>query len=254
VEVTANGTLVSIPGGIQPTIDDYDVYGSCIYRSKTSGRQYLFVNAKTAQYLQYELTATADGTLVTTLVRTFTGGNGGQVEGCQTDEDNGWIFLGEEPYGLWRYNAEPDSDPTPILIDSIDGNIFADVEGVTLIPEHNPNEGYILISCQGVSAYNIYKRAAPHEYVATFTVTKSADGSVDAVSNTDGLSAVGTSLGPDFPRGLVVVHDDTNELPGGGAAAEASFKLISLEKILAAEPIKGLNLMDQVDNAWNPRA
>ncbi|KAK3307150.1 uncharacterized protein B0T15DRAFT_553574 [Chaetomium strumarium] len=80
-EITANGTLAPIPGGVQPTLAKYKVYGSCAYRSPASGKQYLFVNAKSAEYLQYELTATANGTLVTTLARSFYAGSGGQVEG-----------------------------------------------------------------------------------------------------------------------------------------------------------------------------
>ena len=82
----SNGTLTEVPGGVQPVEEDYTVYGSCTYRSPTSGKQYLFVNEKSARYLQYELTSTKNGTLETTLVRDFTGGSGGQVEGCVTDE------------------------------------------------------------------------------------------------------------------------------------------------------------------------
>ncbi|KLU84394.1 3-phytase [Magnaporthiopsis poae ATCC 64411] len=204
-EMHPNGTLTDIPGGSQPLPPKYKVYGSCTYLSPKTGKQYLFVNEKSARYLQYELTATANGTLQTTLVRDFIAGNGGQVEGCVTDEQNGWLFLGEEPVALWR-------------------------------------------------SYAVYRRAEPHEYVTTFQIVKSADGQVDAVSNTDGITAVGTALGPDFPYGLVVVHDDANELPGGGTSEDASFKLISLEEILGAKPLQSLNLLDDVDHEWNPRA
>ncbi|KAK3294131.1 uncharacterized protein B0H64DRAFT_343295 [Chaetomium fimeti] len=76
-EITANGTLTTIPGGSQPTPPDYEVYGSCTYRSPTTQKQYLFVNEKSAKYLQYELTATEDGTLTTTLLA---GGQGTSEE------------------------------------------------------------------------------------------------------------------------------------------------------------------------------
>ncbi|CAI4214956.1 unnamed protein product [Parascedosporium putredinis] len=254
-EIISNGTLTEIPGGIQPTVDDYSVYGSCVYRSRTTGKQYLFVNEKSARYFQYELSSTANGTLETTLVRDFVGGSGGQVEGCVTDEDNGWIFLGEEPSALWRYDAEPDSEEPGVRVAYVgDGLLNADVEGVTLVPGKTADEGFVLVSTQGVSAYNIYRRAAPHAYVGTFTIARSADGQIDAVSNTDGIAAVGNALGPDFPHGLVVVHDDSNELPGGGTSDESSFKLVSLESILGAEPLASLGLLDEVDAEWDPRA
>ena len=204
--MSSNGTLRAIAGGVQPTKDDYDVYGSCVYRSRSTGKQYLFVNAKTAEYLQFELTWVNDA-LHTTLVRNFTGGSGGQVEGCVSDEPNGWVLIGEEPYGLWRYGAEPDDDVSSgVLIDSVDGGMYADVEGVTLVEGASAHDGFILVSQQGVSAYNVYQRAPPHAFVETFTIHANPKKGIDAVTNTDGIAAIGTFLGSSFPKGLVVVR------------------------------------------------
>jgi 3-phytase len=256
-EITANGTLATTPGGSQPTPEEYEVYGSCTYRSPTTHKQYLFVNAKSSQYLQYELTATEDGTLTTTLVRSFFAGSGGQVEGCVSDEQNGFVFIGEEQHALWRYDAEPtDANPTGVAVATVgDGHLRADVEGVTLVYGKTKDEGFIIVSTQGVSAYNVYKRKAPHEFVMTFTIVAGKDGLVDAVSNTDGITAVGTGLGAKFPKGLVVVHDDANELAGGkGTSAEASFKLLPLDKVLGADVVKQLGLLNQVESNWDPRA
>ncbi|KAH8150331.1 uncharacterized protein LAJ45_05542 [Morchella importuna] len=252
-EITSSGELISIPGGTQPTtVEDFDVYGSCVYRSYISGKQYLFVNSKTSEYLQFELTSTVDGTLNTTLVRTFMGGNGGQVEGCVADDENGFLILGEEPYGLWRYDAEPNGTDEGYLIDHVNtgGNLIADVEGVTLIYGETSTDGYIFVSCQGVSAYNVYQRAHPNEYVMTFSIIA---GSVDGVTNTDGITAVGTSLGSIFPRGLIVVHDDVNEESNGTASSEAAFKLVDLGDVLDAGVTKHMGLLGSVNQGWNPR-
>ncbi|KAI2602441.1 3-phytase [Hypoxylon sp. NC1633] len=248
-EMTSNGTLQAIAGGVQPTKADYDVYGSCVYRSRKSGKQYLFVNAKSAEYLQYELTW-RDNVLQTNLVRNFTGGAGGQVEGCVSDEANGWIVIGEEPHALWRYGAEPDDESTEgfIIGEVGDGKMYADVEGVTLVEGPSADEGFIIVSQQGVSAYNVYRRAAPHDYVETFTIYENPEKGIDAVTNTDGIAAVGAALGDAFPSGLIVVHDDANQLPEGGTSDKASFKLVSLGDVL------GDGLMEQVDTNWNPRA
>jgi 3-phytase len=45
----------------------------------------------------------------------------------------------------------------------------------------------------------------------------------------------------------VVVHDDANELKGGGTSEEASFKLVSLADVLGGE------LLEKVDKEWDPR-
>ncbi|ROT37182.1 3-phytase [Sodiomyces alkalinus F11] len=258
-EMTPEGILTDIPGGIQPSHVEDAVYGSCVYRSKKTGKQYLFVNEKSGRYRQLELTSTPNGTLETTLVREFVAGAGGQVEGCVADDDNGWLFLGEEPSGLWRYGAEPgpdaDADDPPFRIDWVgDGTIWGDVEGVTLVQGKTPDRGFILVSSQGVNAFNVYRRAHPHERVMTFTVAASADGRIDAVTNADGVAAVPVHLGPAFPHGLVVVHDDANELPGGGTDEHASYKLIGLGEILGAEAFRELNLLDEIDPSWDPRA
>lgn len=236
-------------------VEGYTVYGSCTYRSPETGKQYLFVNEKSARYLQYELTSTANGTLQTALVRDFTGGAGGQVEGCVTDEENGWLFLGEEPSALWRYGAEPDSGEEGVRVAYVgDGTMHGEVEGVTLVVGDGPDKGFVIVSMQGVSAYGVYRRAEPHEYVATFTISASSDGQIDAVTNTDGVTAVGTALGTRFPHGLLVVHDDSNELPDGGTSDESSFKLVSLEKVLGSEALAELDLLDDVDASWDPRS
>lgn len=243
-----------IDGGIQPSDVEDELYGSCVYRSKSSGRQFLFVNEKSARYMQYELTASPNGTLHTTLVREFVGGSGGQVEGCVTDEDNGWLILGEEPSALWRYDAEPEGSDEGYRIGYVgDGILYGDVEGVTLVQGETSDEGYLIVSCQGVSAYVVYERAEPHRYVTTFTISDSADGQIDHVTNTDGLAAVPNNLGPQFPNGVLVVHDDTNELPEGGAHVFASYKIIGLDKVLGAPPLLELGLMDQLDRDWDPR-
>ncbi|KAF2125386.1 thermostable phytase [Dothidotthia symphoricarpi CBS 119687] len=241
VEVTSTGSLQTIAGGTQLLPENYEPYGSCTYRSPKTHKQFLFVNNKEAKYLQFELTSAANGTLQTTLVREFTGGSGGQVEGCVADEASGYIFLGEEPSGIWRYEAEPDSSNEGVQIAKVGENgLHADVEGLTLIPNRNGTGGYIFVSSQGISAYLVYQRAPPHEYVMTFSIVENKKESIDHVSNTDGIAAVGHYLNADFPCGLFVTHDDANELVEGGTGDQASFKLVSLVDVIGEERCRTL--------------
>jgi 3-phytase len=198
------------------------------------------VNNKKAEYLQYELTSTTNGTLQIKLVRDFIGGSGGQVEGCVAAA--GYIFLGEEPSGIWRYDAEPTGSSTGIQVAKVGdaSGLQADVEGITLVPAKSGPGGYIMVSSQGISAYKVYERAPPHKFVLTFTVVENEKKGIDAVSNTDGIAAVGNALNKDFPYGLFVTHDDANQLAEGGTASEASFKLASLVDILGEERAKKL--------------
>ncbi|KAF2113610.1 hypothetical protein BDV96DRAFT_601098 [Lophiotrema nucula] len=227
-EINSTGLLTPIAGGVQPTLQDYEVYGSCTYTSLKTNKTFLFVNNKDAEYLQYKLSYT-NSSLQTTLVRNFTGGSGGQVEGCVADDAAGFLFLGEESEGIWRYDAEPDGSPTGFQIAKAgDGKLAADVEGITLVTAEAGPDGYLMVSSQGESKYVVYERAPPHAYVLTFTIVDNDEDGIDHVSNTDGITAVANALNSDFPGGLFATHDDANELPDGGTAEQASFKLLSL--------------------------
>lgn len=220
-----------------------------MYRSPTSGKYYVFINSKTSEYLQYELGWSSGDELTATLVRSFMAGSGGQVEGCVVDDFNGHLFLGEEPKALWRYDAEPEAGSTPegFQVDVVgSGTLNPDVEGVTLVYGKNNSTGYLFVSTQGQSAYNVYALAPPHKFLFTFTIAANKEAGIDAVTNTDGITAIGTGLGPDFPMGMIVFHDDANQLPDGSTSKDASFKAVPLEDILG-------DLMEDVDTEYNPR-
>jgi len=234
-QINSEGVLAPIDGGSQALPEDFSVYGSCVYHRTRDERFFLFANDKDATYLQYELTA-VNGTLATKLVRTFVIGTGTQPEGCVVDDENEVLFIGEEAFGLWKYPANPEDAATGILVDSVDktadGKMDADVEGMALVYGLTKDDGYLIVSMQGVSAYNMYERKAPHTFVKRFSIGTNMEAGVDAVTNTDGVAAVGNNLGGAFAGGLVVVHDDANQRPDGSTDAAASFKLVSLSDVL----------------------
>ena len=264
-KVESNGTLSEISGGTQPLPAKFSPYGSCVYHSPKDGSTYAFINSKTSEYLQLRISAALSSTgqpeLSSTLVRRFFAGTGGQVEGCVVDDENSLLLLGEEPLGLWAYPAEPDTNATAggYLIDDVNGKLDADVEGVAFIPGPTIDTGYILVSVQGMSAYNIYQRAAPHVFVMRFSLGDSEDGMVDRVTNTDGIAATGIDLGmEEFRYGVVVVHDDVNQKAAGGVDEDVSFKIVGVEGILGNKDALGKDrvkrLLADVGRHWDPRS
>ncbi|MEL7283186.1 MAG: phytase [Pseudomonadota bacterium] len=143
-----------------------------------------------------------------------------QLEGCAFDETQGLLFIGEEAFGLWAY-AYGDEAAEPYIVDSIaaSNGLVADVEGVSVY--WAPEGGYIVASAQEADRFVVYDRLPPHAPRGIFSVTGAADGSIDAVSHTDGLDVVSVSL-PGYPRGLLVVQDDGNPESG----VDQNFKLI----------------------------
>ena len=143
-----------------------------------------------------------------------------QLEGCVFDETQDLIFIGEEAFGIWSY-AYREADAEPQIVDSIaaSNGLVADVEGVSVY--YAPNGGYIVASAQEADRFVVYDRLPPHAPRGIFSITESADGSIDAVSHTDGLDVVSNPL-PGYPQGLLVVQDDGN--PDSGV--DQNFKLV----------------------------
>ena len=149
-----------------------------------------------------------------------------QLEGCVFDETQEKIFIGEEAFGLWSY-AYRDASAEPQIVDSIaaSNGLVADVEGVSIYWAQNG--GYIIASAQEADRYVVYDRLPPHAPRGIFSISESADGSIDAVSHTDGLDVVSAAL-PGYPKGLLVVQDDGNPQSG----VDQNFKLVDWAEVM----------------------
>lgn len=149
-----------------------------------------------------------------------------QLEGCVVDDTTGTIFIGEEEHGIWKLDLN-DSDSTPVSVDTIaDANgLVADVEGLSIWSGED-GAGYLVASAQAADRYVVYDLKSPHAPRGVFSITESADGSVDAVSHTDGLDVSSAAL-PGFPRGVLIVQDDANPVP----EVDQNFKVVGWAEV-----------------------
>ncbi len=230
-ELTA---LVDAP--ISPDFDE-EPYGLCLYRSSASGALYVFANDQGGAVEQWRLDGDGAG-MSGTRVRSWAVGS--QTEGCVADDANGWLFIGEEEVGIWRYGAEPDAPPEErVAVDRVGvgelegGHLASNVEGLSIYAPRvgGPDAGFLVASSQGNHTYIVYDRAPPHAYRGTFRVGEA--GAVDGVEDTDGLHVVSASVGPLYPMGLLVVQDGINVAPDGSLANQ-NFKLVSWQHVLDA--------------------
>ena len=108
--------------------------------------------------------------------------------------------------------------------------VISDVEGLALL--HGPNgQGALIVSVQGLNEYALFDRKTDR-YIGSFKLNH---GSSDPVTETDGLEIISTPLGPDYPNGLLVVHDHTNT-NSNAQVLNANYKLKSLTEILDLFP------------------
>lgn len=199
-------------------------YGFCMYHSRVSGKFYAFVTPiGSGSIEQFELSDNGAGKVDATLVRTLPVSS--ITEGCVADDELGHLYVGQEDVAIWKYGAEPGAGATRTSVDAAGaGRLVADIEGMTIAYGAN-GAGYLFVSSQGNSTIAIYDRSGNNPYIKSFSLA--ANGTIDAVTGTDGLDVTSLNAGPQFEEGLLVVHDDTNT---GGTTS--NLKYVPLSSVL----------------------
>jgi myo-inositol-hexaphosphate 3-phosphohydrolase len=227
---------------LRPVTDGSGVYptnsgeGLCLYNSSLTGDFTAFVITRPGQARQFLLTDNdADGLLEASLVREFAVGS--EAEGCVADDEAALVYIAEEDVGLWRYGAEPTASTARVLVDKVqpDGNLAADVEGVTLV-DTGGDGGYLLVSAQNTDnptqSYFVRYDRETNAFAGAFRIVNGT--AADGCTRTDGVTATATSLGAKYPNGVFVCQDDNNTTPGG--SGHQDFKLTRLEKVADLTP------------------
>jgi len=197
-----------------------NVYGMCMYRSKT-GKIYYIGTSKSGDVEQWEL-FDSNGKVDAKKVRNLKLGS--TVEGCVADDELGRLYVAEEAVGIWKFGAEPEAGSNGTLVDKVGaGNLFADVEGLA-IAYGKDGAGYLMVSSQGNHSYVVYRREGNNEFVKKFRIGNG--GGVDGCEETDGIDVTTANLGPAFPNGVFVVQDGFND------KGNQNFKLVPLQAIV----------------------
>ena len=164
------------------------------------------------------------------LITTFN--NGGESEGCVYDDQNRTLFISEEEVRgvLKAYRLDDSFDfSEPYIVDSRDGQIGGDPEGVSLYKTPN-NSGYLILSSQGDSKFNLYDRNYPYDYITSFRIGSSK--SIDNVTDTDGIETINFKLSDEYPEGIMIAQDGYNK--DGLWSKKQNFKFVSFLDVLEA--------------------
>lgn len=199
-------------------------YGFCMYHSRASGKFYAFVTPNgPGSIQQFELADNGAGKVDATLVRSLPISS--ITESCVADDELGQLYVGQEDAGVWKYGAEPDAGADRRSVDVVGaGRLEADIEGMSIAYVAD-GAGYLFVSSQGNSTIAVYDRSGSNLFLKSFAVD--ANGSVDAVTGTDGLDVTTGNAGPQFEQGLLVVHDESN-----ADGATSNLKYVPLSAVL----------------------
>lgn len=229
--------------GIEP-------YGLGLYHDPASDKFYAFVTSGNSPHhvRQFELTDGGNGKVNTTLVRTITNVTN-LAEGVVADDVKGVVYISQEDEGIFKYEAAPTAVQTRTTVALVGSNgLTADVEGLAIyptIPSHcNGSSGYLIASSQGNATFHLFSRDGDNAFLNAFAVGDNAAAGVDGLSGTDGIDVTNVALGPLFPNGFFIGHDDVDTDPDG--QDHENFKMVAWENLAT-----GGNLC--VDTSWHPR-
>jgi len=213
----------------------YQPYGTCL--GIVGGALYAYVSDRgpddtsPRNMYQYLLTRSGNSVSIGSPVRTVNVSS--VVEGMVVDDESGYWFCSQEDVGLYRYSADPASGATRTAVDTVgSGNLVADVEDVAIADTADGKK--LLVSSQGDNSYHVYDLATfAHEQ--RFTIARPSGGGL--VTGTDGLDVCIANLGPTFPHGLIVVHDDGLD-PSRFAFVDAALVFGEIPQLAAGPTIR----------------
>src|SRR5690606_38666248 len=140
---------------------------------------------------------------------------------CTADDATGDLYVAEQGVGFWRFDADPEAEVVPQLIDAVRlGHITEEAGGLAVY--NAGGASYLVGSDASANQFHVYDRTNDHTYVGSFTLAAGAN--VDGVEAAGGLNASSFAFSPNFPQGALVATDDEND---GGT----NYKLISWANI-----------------------
>ena len=177
----------------------------CLYRDARDTTLYAFVLGGAGQIAQYMI-AERNGAFDATHVRDLRVAS--EASYCTADDASGDLYVAEQGIGFWRFDANPEAEIVPQLIDAARlGRVTEEAGGVAV---YNAGAArYLVASDASSNQFHVYDRNADHAFVGTFTLA--ANGGVDGVEAAGGLNASSFGYGASFPQGVLIAMDDEND-------------------------------------------
>jgi 3-phytase len=174
--------------------------GACFYRSSQDGSLYAFALGDGGEIDQYLLFQPLSGRVDAKLMRRLHVAS--TVEHCVADDSTGQLYISEQAVGIWRFNAEPETEVLPVLVDAVRlGRITEEVAGLALY-DGGAGAKWLIASNASAGQLFVYDHAKDDSYVGVFSITSAGQ----AVGEPAGLFATSSAMGAS--QGALVVGDE----------------------------------------------
>ncbi|UAL12362.1 phytase [Caulobacter segnis] len=195
----ANGQVSAIDA--KPLMLGYSGEGVCLHRSVRDGSLYAFAMGRDGQLDQWLLYPTTDGKMDGRVVRRLRLSS--EAKFCVADDASGALYVAQAAVGVWRYDADPEAEPVPVIVDiNRLGHIAGEVGGLAIV---NGGKGadYLVAANTDAGVFNVYDRGAGDGFVGTF--------SAGAIENPSALFGLRAPVGPGLPAGGLLIADDRKQ-------------------------------------------
>ena len=205
----------------RPLTLGYAGEGLCLYKSVRNGALYAFTLGGEGQLDQWLLFQAADGTMDGRLVRRLHLSS--EAKYCVADDASGTLYIAQQAVGLWRYDADPEAEAVPTVVDiNRLGRIKGEVGGLAVL-NGGAQGNYLVAANADAGDYNVYDRNADDRFLGAFRIQASG---ADLVEGPSGLFGLRAPVGESLPAGALLVTDDRK--------AGANTQVLSWKDVAAA--------------------
>lgn len=240
-------------------IDGLEVAGAyegvCAYQSNLDGEAYIFLAKGSGKLEQWWLHSTDGGDIKARPVRTLNMGS--EVNFCAADPATNSLYVAEKEVGIWRLNADVETEVIPEVIDIVRyGNIDKEVGGLSV---YRNDQGVALLVASNASADELHFYDINDDHALLGAAQLKGSNGVGDVNEGGGIAITNANLGGAFASGLLVIMDDDNgtdptnyklvpwgDLDGGAKLTEMATrntepapqaKFVSVKPTLGTEPV-----------------
>lgn len=184
--------------------------GLCLFRSARDRSLYAFALGAAGQIDQWLIYPTSGGKFSGSLVRRMHVSS--EPSYCVADDSTGALYVTEDAVGVWKFDADPEAEPTPQIVDIVKfGSITEEVGGVAIV-NGGAGANYLVAGNQTDNNFNLYDRDKDDKFIGRFTV--------QGIESASGL--YGTRTGD----GALLIADDRD--------AGANYRMVSWRAIADA--------------------
>ncbi|MNU34743.1 3-phytase precursor [compost metagenome] len=146
-----------------------------------------------------------------------------KIKYCVADDATGQLYASQQAVGVWRFNADPEADAAPALVDAARLGRISEESGSLALYDGGQGARYLIATDASSGRLFVYDHSADDAYLGAASLTGRGGA---AIKEPGALQAVGTPLAG-LPSGALLVTDED-------AAEGANYKLVSIAAVTGA--------------------